>query len=988
MPSVISMEKKENKYWRSLGQLNDSPEYRKQLLKEYRTENSDDPNRFSRRNFLSIMGASIALAGLAGCRRPVEKIVPYVMQPEEVIPGVPEYYATTMPLGNSAYGLIVESHEGRPTKIEGNPKHPSSMGTTNLFMQASILNLYDPDRSSSVRNKGDKKKIDDFQKFWKEQLEKYTQNKGAGLAVFSESFSSPTLERLKAEFHKKFPKASWLVYEPINDINSLTAIKNLTGKSLRPLYHCDKADIIVSLDADFMQTETESLTAAQGFTSGRKITSPEDKMNRLYVVESGYSITGAMADHRMKLKSSEIGRLLWALAEELKSRGIRIDVPEPKLEINFDSNWLVALADDLIKARGKSLIVVGRNQPTIVHELALSVNYALNNLNKTIGFVEDKESIFPQKLSMPKLSKTESLVILGGNPVYNTPVSYDFQKILASTKNTIHLSEYYDETSQLCGWHIPRAHFLESWGDARAADGTLSVIQPLIAPLFNGVSDSEFMEIVNSGERKAEYDLVRDSWHKIIKGDFEKSWRQALHDGVLSGSTLKPVMTKLDIGRYSEPIDRLNNKDDSARLEIVFQPSLLYDGRFANNGWLQELPEPITKLVWDNAALISVKTAGKYNLENGDIIKLVVSENEMEIPVWVIPGIADNSIHLPLGYGRKKVGRIADNVGFNTYKLFGGPGEMLIPGAVTLTKTDKKYKMANTQDHNRMEGRAIFREATLDEYKKDPKFAKEMVEHPPLKSIYHDYDYSKGYQWGMVIDLNACIGCGVCTIACQSENNVPIVGKKQVGKGREMHWMRNDRYFRGDENNPEIVIMPVPCQQCENAPCEEVCPVAATSHDKEGLNTMTYNRCIGTRYCSNNCPYKVRRFNFFNYTKELPEVMKMLQNPYVTVRSRGVMEKCTFCLQRIKRVKRTAKSEGRKVHDGELLTACQQACPTGAIKFGNIIEPESTVARQKSTDRNYELLAELNIRPRNSYLARVRNINEKLKPDVDRKGAY
>ncbi len=982
------MGKKENKYWRSLGQLNNSPEYRKQLLKEHRTENSDDPNKFSRRNFLSIMGASIALAGLAGCRRPVEKIVPYVRQPEEIIPGVPEYYATTMPLGNSAYGVVVESHEGRPTKIEGNPKHPSSHGATNLFMQAAILNLYDPDRSDSVRFKGDKKKIDDFQKFWKEQLEKFDKNKGEGLVVFSESFSSPTMERLKAEFHKKFPRATWVAYEPINDGNLLAAIKNLTGKSLRPNYYYDKADIIVSLDADFLQTESESLSAAQGFVAGRKISSSDDKMNRLYVVESGYSITGAMADHRMKLKSSEIGGLLWALIEQLKARGININVSKPEIKSDFNSQWLSALVDDLMEAQGKSLIIVGRNQPTIVHELALTVNNALNNLNKTVGFLEDKESILPQKLSMPKLSRADTMVILGGDPVYNTPVSYDFQKILASTKNTIHLSEYYDETSQLCGWHIPRAHFLESWGDARAVDGTLSVIQPLIAPLFNGVSDVEFMSLTNSGESKTGYELVRESWSKIIKGDFEKGWRLTLHDGILRGSASEFTKSNLNIKKYSKPRETLYNVDAATNIEIVFQPSLLYDGRFANNGWLQELPEPITKLVWDNAALISVKTAGKYNLENGDIIKLVISEIEMEIPAWVIPGIADNSIHLPLGYGRKKVGRIADNVGFNTYKLFGGPDKMFFSGAVTLTKTARKYKMANTQDHNRMEGRAIFREASLDEYKKNPEFAREMVEHPPLKSIYHDYDYSEGYQWGMVIDLNACIGCGVCTIACQSENNVPIVGKVQVGKGREMHWMRNDRYFRGDENNPEIVIMPVPCQQCENAPCEEVCPVAATSHDKEGLNTMTYNRCIGTRYCSNNCPYKVRRFNFFNYTKELPEVMKMLQNPYVTVRSRGVMEKCTFCLQRIVRSKRTAKHEGRKVHDGELLTACQQACPTDAIKFGNIIEPESTVARKKSTDRNYELLAELNIRPRNSYLARVRNINEKLKRDTYRNDGH
>lgn len=994
--------------------MKDSPEYRKQLLKEYRTENSDDPNQFSRRSFLSIMGASIALAGLAGCRRPVEKIVPFVKQDEEVIPGVAQYYATTMPLGNSAYGMIVESHEGRPTKIEGNPKHPSSKGASNLLMQAAILNLYDPDRSDKVRHKGKEKKLEDFRTFWKEQLKKFTAIKGEGLAVFSEAFSSSTLEKQKKEFHKIFPKATWLAYESINDNNSLIAIKKLTGQSLRPLYHYDKADVILSLDADFLQYESESLTAARGFAEGRKISSPDDKMNRLYVVESGYSITGAAADHRIKLKSSEIGGFLWALAEELKSRSIKIKFPEPKSDFNFDSRWLSAVADDLVEAKGRSLIVVGRRQHGLVHTLAIAVNEALNNINKTVTFIEDNESVYPQKRSMFALRRAETIIILGGNPVYNMrsnynspllkiynrlskgmksiygeyyddsvrlPSEYDLPEIIDRTDNTIHISEYYDETSQLCDWHIPRAHFLESWGDARAIDGTLSVIQPMIAPLFNGISDIEFMEIVNSGESKTGYELVRDNWRNIIKGDLEKGWRKVLHDGFLERSASNLVTANIDTRKLSSSAYNLHITEFQEKTELVFKPSLLYDGRFANNGWLQELPDPITKLVWDNAALLSVKTAETNALENGDVVSLKIDiedeSKELEVPVWIVPGMADDSIHLPLGYGRLNVGRIANNIGFNAYRLMGSDN-ILNSGTVSLTKTGKKHEFANTQDHNRMEGRAIVREATFDEYKKNPEFAGEMVEHPPLKSIFPDYDYSKGYQWGMVIDLNACIGCGICTLACQSENNIPIVGKEQAGNGREMHWMRNDRYFNGDEHNPEIVIMPVTCQHCENAPCEQVCPVAATTHDEEGLNNMTYNRCIGTRYCSNNCPYKVRRFNFFNYSKELPEVMKMAQNPDVTVRSRGVMEKCTFCLQRIKRVKRSAKKQGREMHDGELVTACQQACPTGAIIFGNINDPKSVVALQKKINRNYELLAEFNIRPRNSYLAKVRNINEKL----------
>jgi len=980
------MRNKDNKFWRSLGQLEDSPDYRKQLLKEHRTDNSDDPSQFSRRGFLSIMGASIALAGLAGCRRPVEKIVPYVKQSEEVIPGVPQFYATTMPLGNSAYGMVVESHENRPTKIEGNPKHPSSLGASNLFMQASILGLYDPDHSGDVRYKGEVKKLDDFKEFWKEQREKFTKNEGAGLMILSEAYSSPTMERLKKEFQKQFPVAFWETYEPINDNNSLSAIQNLTGKRLRPLYHYDKADVILSLDSDFLQTESESLTAAHGFAKGRKLSSLNDKMNRLYVVESGYSITGAAADHRLKLKSNRIGSFLLALAEQLKERGANITFPATEHKNKFDAIWLSAIADDLIKAKGKSLIMTGQNQPLHVHEQVLIINNALGNLNETISFVEDESSIFPHDIIIDELQSAGTIVVIGGNPAYNTPNYVEFQKLLEGTPNTIHLSEYYDETSQLCDWHIPRAHFLESWGDARAVDGTLSIIQPMIAPLFDGISDIEFLDIINTGENKSGYELVQSTWKEILEGNFDSSWRRVLHDGVLANSKSKPVKAKIDISRVPESL-KLRVDKNLAEIEIVFHPSLVYDGRFSNNGWLQELPDPITKLVWDNAALISVGTAGEYNLENGDVVKIGFAGNEIAIPVWIVPGIADNSIHLSLGYGRQKVGRIANNVGFNVYPLTGWGG-FVTGDNIVFEKTGAKHEFANTQDHNRLEDRPIYRQASLEEYKKSPEFAREMVEHPPLKSIYPDYDYSKGYQWGMVIDLNTCIGCGICTLACQSENNIPIVGKTQVGNGREMHWIRNDRYFTGDEENPEVAIMPVACQHCENAPCEQVCPVAATTHDEEGINNMTYNRCIGTRYCSNNCPYKVRKFNFFNYTKELPEITKMAQNPDVTVRSRGVMEKCTFCLQRIKRAKRIAKKQGRKVNDGDFQAACQQACPTGAIKFGNINDAKSIVATQKKIDRNYELLAELNVRPRNSYLARVRNINEELKPTATKKETH
>lgn len=969
------------KYWRSLEQLADNPEYRQKSLSPYHANQEEQDSGLSRRNFLTLMSASFALASLAGCRRPVEKIIPYVAQPEEITPGLGQYYATTMPCGTSAIGILVHTREGRPIKIEGNPDHPSSQGATDFITQASLLNLYDPDRSKKVRHHGAEDRFDNFISFWREQMTLFAANKGRGLAVLSETFSSPTLNHYRNEFIRTFPEARWVCWEPVSDENIFRAVDRIAGQGLRPLYHFDRAEVILALDSDFLLYESDAITAARGFAKGRRVLTTDDRMNRLYVVESNFTVTGAMADHRLRLKSRQVGHLLMALGKELKKLGLNIDgIPETSSTV-FGEKWLSALAHDLVSNREKSLIVAGRRQPPPVHEMVIKLNEALGNIGATLTFRDRHETTVPNSEALNHLVTAmnngglETLIILGGNPVYNTPADLKFSEALTGIKNSVHLSSHVDETSQLSAWHIPRAHYLESWGDAVSSEGTYSVIQPMIEPLFGGYSDAVIFAFLATGLDKPGYDIVRDTWKNLLlDSDFEKKWRQVLHDGLYKSTPLSDG--KVSIKNKAISPDDIANTDDE--LEINFYFSSLYDGRFANNGWLQELPEAITRLTWDNAALISPATAKRLRLKNGEMIKIDYKEHTLEIPVWICPGNADNTIALPLGYGRTGSGRIGNGAGFNTYLLRTSDCHYFGSGA-KITKTNKIYELANTQDHNRMEGRPIIREATLEEYRRHPNFAKEIVEHPPLKSLYPDHDYSKGYQWGMVIDLNICIGCNACTLACQSENNIQIVGKEQVVKGRELHWLRNDRYYVGDIDTPKIVYQPVPCQQCENAPCEQVCPVAATVHDSEGLNNMTYNRCIGTRYCSNNCPYKVRRFNFFNYINKLTEIEKMAQNPNVSMRSRGVMEKCTFCLQRIKTVKTRARLENRAVTDGEIKTACQQVCPTQAIQFGNINDPSSQVARLKKTDRNYELLAEYNIRPRNSYLAKLRNPNPRLK---------
>ncbi len=1009
-------------YWRSAEQLSNSPEFRRWVESEYpegAAELELMKDSLSRRKFLTIMAASFALAGLSACRRPVEKIVPYVKQPEEVVPGIANYYATTMPFGLSAYGVLVKSNEGRPTKIEGNEKHPSSTGGTNSFVQASILGLYDPDRSKATYKNGSEIPFSEFVTFWREQHLNLKANGGEGLAILTESFASPTLARMLGEFVATYPKAKVAVYEPVSDENILNGVQLATGELLQPIYDFSKAKVILSLDADSFLRESENVMNARGFADGRRVESEKDQMNRLYVVESTFSVTGGMADHRLKLQSRLIGAFAAALALELNAQGVNIPIANALsgyASHSFDKKWISVLAKDLIQNRGASLVVAGRHQPAEVHALVAAINATLNNIGKTVFYRPIKDAAVPSRKSLTALveemnaGKISTLVVLGGNPVYDAPADLNFESALKKVKTTIHWGLYRDETGRLASWHIPATHYLEQWGDAISANGTISPIQPLIAPLYNGKSNIELLALLNSGVEQLGYNLVRDTWkQRIGELGFEENWKKALHEGVLTLATeAKPVTVNFDALSQAIASNPFSTKaPDLNSLEFVFLPSeSTFDGRFANNAWLQELPGAVTKLAWDNAALISLKTAKELGLkgesvyaQDGDrthlndmdreVVKLTVQGRELEMPVWIVPGQADYSITLPLGYGRSAAGNVGNGVGFNSYALRTSDGMDIQSG--TATRTGKNYLLVTTQNQGSLDGReSIVIEGTLDQYFKQPDFVKEkLIKYEEVKLFERPYKHDEGHQWGMTIDLNACIGCNACAIACQSENNIPVVGKEQTRNGRQMHWIRIDRYFAGDFETPEMVYQPVACQQCENAPCEQVCPVAATAHTEDGINAMVYNRCVGTRYCANNCPYKVRRFNYFNYVTDnpvwngdVPETVKMAMNPDVTVRFRGVMEKCNYCYQRIAGARINAKNQGREIADGEIKTACEQACPTQAIVFGDINDPNSKVSQMKRQKRNYDLLAELNVKPRTSYLAKLRNPNPELEKTV------
>jgi molybdopterin-containing oxidoreductase family iron-sulfur binding subunit len=988
-------------WWRSFEELAESPHFEEFLHREFPQHASEWADPFSRRGFLKLMAASLALAGLHGCAgKPKETIVPYARAPEEIVPGKPLFFATAMTLAGSATGLLVESHEGRPTKIEGNPDHPASLGATDAFSQASLLTLYDPDRSETLTYLGDIRPWIALLGEIRALLEPQRLRRGAGLRLLTETVLSPTLAHQIRGLLGEFPEAKWHQYEPVNCDSAREGARLALGRYANMVYEVEKADVIVALDADFLASGPGCLRYARQFARRRRPEPARATMSRLYSVECTPSNTGAMADHRLPLRAGEI---------EVFARTLALAVRGMTQAGGFLSyaGWLQAVARDLLRHRGRSVVIPGEQQSPGVHLWAHLINHALGNVGSTVIYTDPVEAEpVDQTASLRELvadidaRRVELLVILGGNPVYNSPADLAFGERLLQVPMRMHLSLYQDETSALCQWHIPESHYLEAWSDTRAFDGTASVVQPLIAPLYSSKSAHEFLAAFTGQPERSSYDIVREYWKSQRSGtDFEQFWRKSLHDGVIEGTALPPI----NIAPKAEWVAATNlaataaSGDSQAAqkpetLEIVFQPDpAMFDGRFANNGWLQELPKPISKLTWDNAALVSPATAERLGLtyrtsstggEHGqilvDVVELSYQGRSLRVPAWIVPGQADGCVTLHLGYGRTRAGRVGTATGFNAY-LLRTSGAPWFGSGLTLRKTGDRFRLACTQFHHSMEGRQLVRLASLEEFRENPAFARELGEEPPKSlSLYPERKY-EGYAWGMAIDLNACVGCNACVVACQAENNIPIVGKTEVMRGREMHWLRIDRYYRGSPDDPEIYFQPVPCMHCENAPCEVVCPVSATVHSAEGLNDMVYNRCVGTRYCSNNCPYKVRRFNFLQYSDWETPSLKLMRNPNVTVRSRGVMEKCTYCVQRINAARIQSEKENRSVRDGEIQTACQQACPAEAIIFGNINDRHGRVAKLKAEPRNYALLGELNTRPRTTYLAAVRNPNPEIK---------
>jgi molybdopterin-containing oxidoreductase family iron-sulfur binding subunit len=1060
------------RYWRSQEELADTPEFNQWLEREFPQGASELTDPVSRRHFVKIMSASMMLAGLgvlgSGCRRPEEKLEPFGQQPTDYIYGKPECYATAMPTRTGAVPLVAKSYEGRPVKVEGNALFPGSNGSTDRYAQASILDLYDVDRAKQFKHDGKPVSRDEALSFLNDLSKKCSANQGEGLAFLAESSTSPSRARLQKIIADKFSKSQWFTYDGIDSGIHQRAATQAFGQPVKPIFHYEKTKVILSLDCDFIGGEDDAHNSIASFVKGRK--AEDGKMSRLYAVESLFTLTGASADHRLRVSASLVGEIARAILDwtTYYLSNPRPEDPLPRafspIPEGIDGKWILECAKDLAAAGKNALVVAGQRQPLEVHLLAHALNVALGAIGNTVTLVipdvipayNNEGNVYrPTNNTMAnanggtfdQLAKNlgagtvDTLVILGGNPVYNLNWS-------PKAKTVVRLGYYEDETSAKSDWNYPAAHYLESWGDARTSDGTLVTVQPLIQPLFGGLTELEFLWQIAVGMSMSSHDIVRSSGFGF---DSAENWKTFLFNGYLEGSASEPASLS---GDQRIPIPNLANASAPTKdnLEVIFyRDSKMDDGRFANNGWMQELPDPITKLTWDNAVLVSRKTARELGVQNGDLVEITLNGRSVTGPIWTQPGMADYSLGLALGYGRERAGRVGTGVGFNAYKIF--TGKYIETGA-TIRKTGDTHVLATTQSHWSTEGRPPVREANLAEYEKHKDFAKLMSgEEPPIvKSLYPnplDAAEKKAFQqWGMTVDLNACVGCGTCVLACQSENNIPIVGKDQVLRGREMHWMNIHRYYTADPakikpsdafktdteqqfaewiDDVQAVNQPMMCQMCESAPCENVCPVAATVHDSEGLNVMAYNRCIGTRYCSNNCPYKVRRFNYLDYNKrplaelkgpdyaspllhktngkwdmlrwwknpdsgmrdkEEWDLIKMAKNPDVTVRMRGVMEKCTYCTQRIEQAKIAQKVKAGASNDVRLTeaagnipkTACQQACPAQAIVFGDISDPDSTVSKLKELERNYSVLGNLLTKPRTTYLARIRNPNP-LMPD-------
>ncbi|MBE2214990.1 MAG: TAT-variant-translocated molybdopterin oxidoreductase [Opitutaceae bacterium] len=1059
-PEPSHAEKTGPRYWRSLDELTGNPKFREYLDREF-PEGASELNETDRRHFFKIMAASFAFGGLTltGCRRPEAKILAYAKTPENTIPGLPLYFATAMPIRRDAIPLVVETHSGRPTKIEGNPTFTSYAGATNLVAQASILDLYDPDRSTSHKRGTAAQSLAQIQDLLTSVGARHADGYGAGLAFLAEQSSSPTRQRLVRALKKKFPKAVWAEYEPGDAGYVESAATALAGRAAKVHYRLATAKRILAVDADFIGSESGHIGFAREFAAGRRVTKAGQEMNRLYAVESTLTLTGGMADHRLRLATGQMTAFLAQIAAALGVTGVAQDAAAAPAS----KEWIEACVADLKSARGESAVIAGSHLPPEAHVLALLINEALGNRGHTTVLLEtdaEPAASIGELAAAIRSGSVQTLVVLGGNPAYNAPADLAWAELQAKVPESIRLGYYEDETSAVSSYHLSAAHYLESWGDARTADGTVVPVQPMIQPLFHGLTEIEVLARILGESVTDGYGLVQATIATLTRGDAQKAFEKFLHEGVIVTTAYPEFRGALDDAAARRILEAclplvVPSRD---KLEVRFTlDHKVDDGRFNNNGWLQECPDPITKITWDNAIIVSPRLAAELGIVAPDSTLQIIRKNPNEYtagrevakiatvtigsrtvtgPVHIQPGLANYTIQLPLGYGRSKTGRVGEGMGFDAYAARSSDGVFTAQGAtITIDTNAKPHQLANTQEHWSMEGRALVREANVEEYAEHPDFVQQigMESHtPPVygdyqgtlqqrvsetprgNSLYEHPNYDGVHQWGMSIDLTTCTGCNACVVACQSENNIPIVGRDQVRRGREMHWIRIDRYYADDKTvgkafggadnaiipeDPQVVVQPLGCVHCETAPCETVCPVNATVHDEEGLNVMAYNRCVGTRYCANNCPYKVRRFNFFDFNKRqldqlylgplgesgMPELVKMVKNPDVTVRMRGVMEKCTYCVQRIQEAKIAQKVKARdsgdvKIPDGTVKVACQQVCPTQAIVFGDISDANSAVSKAKAIDRDYELLGYLNTRPRTTYLARLRNPNKHM-PD-------
>ena len=964
--------KKGKTYWRSLTELANSDAFEELVRQEFpRQANLLDS--LNRRDFLKVLGASLAMAGLTACApQDSNKIMPYVRPPEEVTPAQSQYFASSHILDGYARGVLVETTMGRPIKIDGNPRHPASLGGSDVFMQASLLELYDPERAQQVLNQS-------LPKTWADFLAalgdlRASLGQGENLRFLTGPVTSPTLQSQFLALGEQYPQARWYSFAPLERANFNAAANQAFGQIYEPVYQFSNADVVLSLDNDFMLTEPGHLRYSREFAQRHQPISNEGTMNRLYVVESSLTLTGSNADHRLAVEPALVEVFTAALAARMGIAG----VTAPSGEVPGQS-WLDPLVADLQRAGGSALVLAGDRQPPAVHAMVFAINQALGAVGSTVNFIDPlaftplaPETSLAQLVSEMNGGQVNTLIMLEcNNPVYTAPADLDFGTALQKVNQSIYQGLFVDETAVAATWFIPGTHYLEMWGDARAFDGTTSLIQPVIQPLYAGKSPYELAAALLGQTDANGYDLVRQYWQTqpAGTGSFDAAWRDALSNGVLPGTAAQAAAGVAEVNTAAfTPTSQAAASD----LSVVFEADpTIWDGRYSNNAWLQETPKPLTKLTWDNAAEISPETARQLELITGDVIEIVAGARTVEAAVLIVPGQPNRVINASLGYGRRTGGSVMSGLGFNAYAL----RESATPGFVTgveIRKTGRTYPLATANDHWTMENRDLVRSATVEEYEANPNFAHE--EEIPEANLLGEWEYPS-VAWGMVINLNTCIGCNACVVACQAENNIPTVGKDQVARGREMHWLRIDRYYTGPIESPEVVYAPIPCMHCEKAPCEPVCPVEATSHSAEGINEMTYNRCVGTRYCANNCPYKVRRFNFYKYIDESILSLRPMRNPDVTVRSRGVMEKCTYCVQRVNHARIQAEVEGRPIRDGEVTTACQDACPTRAIVFGNIQDQDSQVRKLKDLPLNYGMLAELGTQPRTTYLAKVRNTN-------------